>query len=205
MRRFVVNRFLALVATLLLASSAQVDASAPGDNAELVKLFTEDQGDRTPPDGKLTAEVDWAAVVPRDRAREKRVKELIAGDALKSGADYYHAAMVLQHAQAPDDFLLAHDLCVVAITKGEERAKWLAAASLDRFLTNIGRAQRFGTQFRSKDMEHPVTLMETDPSVPDSLRRALNVPTLAQAKQREIQLAREFEESRKVKTSPAPR
>ena len=188
----------------MLGASA-VAATPPQDNAELTKLFKEDQADRMPAAGKLSPSVDWSVVTPRDRAREKRVKELIAADALGTGRDYYHAAMVLQHAPTPDDYLLAHDLCVVAIARGEERAKWLAAASLDRFLTNIGRAQRFGTQFQSKDMDHPVTLMATDPSVPDSLRRALNVPTLDQAKEREAQFAREFEESRKARTNPASR
>ena len=151
----------------------------------------------------MTPSVDWSVVTPRDRAREKRVKELIDANALGTGADYYHAAMVLQHAPAPDDYLLAHDLCVVAVSKGEERAKWLAAASLDRFLMNIGRPQRFGTQFRSTDVAHPVTLVATDPSVSDSLRRALNVPPLAEAKEREAKFAREFEESRKASANPA--
>jgi hypothetical protein len=168
-------------------------------------LFTEDQADRMPPAGKLMPSVDWNAVGLRDSARQKRVKELIAADALATGTDYYHAAMVMQHSSAPDDYLLAHDLCVVAISKGEQRGKWLAAASLDRFLMNIGRAQRFGTQFRSTDMDHPVTLYTTDPGVPDSLRRALDVPTLADAKKREAEFAREFEEARKAKPTPAAR
>ena len=41
--------------------------------------------------------------------------------------------MILQHGGGPEDYLLAHELCVVAIGRGEER-KWLAAASEDRFL-----------------------------------------------------------------------
>jgi len=56
--------------------------------------------------------------------------------------------MILQHAEAPEDNLLAHELCVVAISKGNFEAKWLAAASEDRFLMRIDRPRRFGTQFR---------------------------------------------------------
>jgi hypothetical protein len=180
--------------------SPAADVPPEADNAELRSLFEADQGDRMPPPGKLTAvNIDWNAVTARDRVRERRVKELLAGDTLRTGADYFHAAMVLQHAPKPEDFLLAHDLCVVAIAKGNQNAKWLAAASLDRFLTNIGRPQRFGTQYFSKDLDHPVTLVATDPEVPDSLRRALNVPTLEQAKEREKQFAREFEERRAAK------
>src|SRR5262245_4013054 len=101
---------------------------AARDNEELARLFREDQDDR-----KATA-IDWSAVEPRDRKREARVKELYNDNRLQTGADHYHAAMVLQHGRAPEDYLLAHELCVVAVSKGEERARWLAAASQDRFL-----------------------------------------------------------------------
>ena len=154
------------------------------DNSELARLFQEDQADRTTKDDKP---IDWKAVEPRDKAREKRAKELYATSGLHTGADYYHVAMVLQHASAPEDYLLAHELCVVAISKGHEDAKWLAAASEDRFLMNIGRPQRFATQFRSVG-NSPMRLYETDQGVTDDLRRALNVPTLAQAKEREAKM-----------------
>jgi hypothetical protein len=103
----------------------------PQDDEELARMFKEDQSDRAPleKDGKP---IDWSVVAKRDEARLARVKELYAAGRLRTGADHYHAAMVLQHAQAPEDFLLAHELCVVAIGKGEERAKWLAAARQDR-------------------------------------------------------------------------
>jgi hypothetical protein len=93
--------------------------------------------------------------------------------------------MVLQHAPAPEDYLLAHELCIVGISKGEERAKWLAAASEDRFLMSIGRPQRFGTQYRKERPEAPFQLYQVDPGVTDELRRAFNVPSLAEAKARE--------------------
>ena len=154
------------------------------DNPELARLYQEDQSDRQPKDGKP---IDWKVVDPRDKEREKRVKELYSTNQLRTGADYYHVAMVLQHATTAEDYLLAHELCVVAISKGDERAKWLAAASEDRFLMQIGRPQRFATQFRSVG-NSPMRLYETDQGVTDELRRALNVPTLAQAKEREARM-----------------
>jgi hypothetical protein len=166
----------------ILAQSSP--ASVDKDNEELARLFQEDQADRAPKDGKP---IDWKVVEPRDKAREKRVKELYANNELHSGADYYHVAMVLQHASAPEDYLLAHELCVVAISKGDERAKWLAAASEDRFLMNIGRPQRFATKFRSVG-NSPMRLYDTDQGVTDELRRALNVPTLSQAREREAKM-----------------
>src|SRR5688572_29825013 len=124
------------------------------DNDELARLFREDQADRTPPEGKA---IDWAVVGPRDKARLARVKELYAQNRLQTGADYYHAAMLLQHGDAPEDYLLAHEFCVVAISRGKNDSgtRWLAAASEDRFLMNIGRPQRFATQYRSVGADSP--------------------------------------------------
>jgi len=167
--------------------SIWAQSSAPPvekNNEELVRLFREDQADRTSKDGKP---IDWNAVDARDKTREKRVKELYSNNQLHTGADYYHVAMVLQHASAPEDYLLAHELCVVAISKGDERAKWLAAASEDRFLMEIGRPQRFATQFRSVG-NSPMRLYEIDQGVTDELRRSLNVPSLAQARERETRM-----------------
>lgn len=202
--------FLAIAALMCAAAalSAQVSddpttqsAAAP-INGELKRLFEEDQADRTPAPGKS---IDWEAVGMRDEAREHRIKELLRAGVLQSGADYYHAAMILQHATEADDYLLAHDLCVVAISKGEQRARWLAAASLDRFLTAIGRQQRFGTQFVSRRSFHPPKLAPVDASVPDQLRRELNVPSLEEAKAKEAQMAKEFEDRRRTQQDAQPR
>jgi hypothetical protein len=157
------------------------------DNDELARLFREDQADRTPPEGKS---IDWAVVGPRDKARLARVKELYAQNRLQTGADYYHAAMLLQHGDAPEDYLLAHEFCVVAISRGKNDSgtRWLAAASEDRFLMNIGRPQRFATQYRSVGADSPMKLYTVDSSVTDELRRMFDAPSLAKAKEREAVL-----------------
>jgi hypothetical protein len=157
-------------------------APAAKDDEELARLFREDQADRK------AAKIDWAVVGPRDRKREARVKELYKGNRLRTGADCYHAAMVLQHGPAPEDYLLAHELCVVAVGKGEKRAAWLAAASEDRFLMSVGRPQRFGTQFRGDAPGGKIRLYKVDPGVTDDLRRAFGVPPLADAKAQEAKL-----------------
>jgi len=108
-----------------------------------------------------------------------------AADKLQTGAHPYHAAMVLPHASQPDDFLLAHEFCVVAISKGEERVNWLATATKDRSLMNVKRPQRFGAQSRSDKIGEPLRRYEVSPDVTDSLRRALNVPSLSEARKRE--------------------
>ena len=143
---------------------------------ELARLFAEDQADRT------TQPIEPGVVMSRDTARLARVKQLYHGQKLQSGLDYYHAAMVLQHSSTPEDFLLAHEFCIVAISKGVEQAKWLAAASEDRFLTSSGRLQRFGTQYRVEGPSGQWSLQAVSPEVEDSLRAALNVPPLSSAR-----------------------
>ena len=167
------------------AQAPATQTQASKDNEELARLYREDQADRTSSGGKP---IDWDAVEGRDKARLARVKELYAQNRLQTGADYFHTAMVLQHGGTPEDYLLAHELCVAAISKGNKEAKWLAAASEDRFLMTIGRPQRFATQYRSEGGDSPLKLYQVDSGVTDELRRAMDVPPLAKAKAKEAEL-----------------
>jgi hypothetical protein len=170
-----------------MQSSAQ---SATRDNEELTRIEQEDQSDRTPSAGKS---FDWSAVGQRDDARLARVKELYIQNKLQTGNDYFRAALILQHSLAPEDYLLAHELSVVALSKGKPNAgaldaRGMAAATEDRFLMSIGRPQRFGTQYRVEDENAPVRhykLYKTDSGMTDELRSLMNVPSLADAKARE--------------------
>jgi hypothetical protein len=172
-----------LVSNGKMPAASRIIAARIQDDGEVARLFKEDQDDRAPLE-KEGKPVDWSVVGKRDEARLARVKELYAAHRLRTGADYYHAAMVLQHAQVAEDFLLAHELCVAAIAQGEERAKWLAAASQDRYLMNIGRPQRFGTQYRTDGPGTAWYLYQTDTGVTDELRKAFNVQPLDKARER---------------------
>ena len=145
---------------------------------ELARLFKEDQSDRMP---QPPGQIDWSVVGPRDAVRLARVKQFYHGQVLQTGMDFYHAAMILQHAHMPEDFLLAHEFCVVAVSRGVEQAKWLAAASEDRFLMNMEQPQRFGTQYRIDGRDGRWSLYEVSAEVEDSLRSAFDVPSLFQA------------------------
>ncbi|PUA29403.1 MAG: hypothetical protein B0W54_02095 [Cellvibrio sp. 79] len=186
------NNLTILFIALVYFSSGSVTAE---DNSKALEtIFSEDQKDR-----KIMTSgqaYDWESIAYRDEEREKAVRELIEKGKLQTGEDYYHAAMILQHGTSPEDHLLAHDLCVVAISKGEEKAKWLAAASLDRFLIGIGRNQRYGTQFRSDRSFNPPRLVPIDKDVPDALRIEMNVPTLKEARKVEKQMIKSFNENR---------
>ena len=179
----VVGVVLSAVVSVGFGGRSSVGADeASADNPELAKLYDDDQNDRKPAGG---APIDWRVVGPRDREREARVKALYEAGGLKTGKDYQRAAMVLQHAGRPEDFLLAHEFCVVALAKGERGARWLAAAAEDRFLMNLDRPQRFGTQYRSSGPDDPVKLYRVGPGVTDALRSEMGVPSLAEARDRE--------------------
>jgi hypothetical protein len=133
---------------LLLSIGIRTYAAEPADSAELKQIYEADQKDREAAVGA----VDWKVVGPRDVARRKRVRELIDQDRLRTGKDYERAAMVFQHGDTPEDILFAHVLAVTALGKGDVGARWLAAASLDRYLHKLGKPQIFGTQFTTKDV-----------------------------------------------------
>jgi hypothetical protein len=119
------NRDATLLGAIIVAISAhrihpgsavpsQTPSASParGDNEEVKRLRDEDQGDRAP------TVIDWSVVTPRDRARLRRVRELFAADGLPTANDYLRSTLILQHGEAPDDFLLAHDFCVAAMVLG---------------------------------------------------------------------------------------
>jgi len=177
-RPFVLERF------ANAQSSAKVQDK---DNQELTRLMDEDQADRMPPAGKS---IDWKTVAARDESRLKRAKEIYSQNQLRTGNDYFNAALVLQHSNTPEDYLLAHELCVVAISK-RRGIESLAAASEDRFLMSIGRPQRFGTQYKSEGPNQPYRLYKIESGVTDELRRIMMVPSLAEAKAREPEMNKE--------------
>jgi hypothetical protein len=153
-------------------------------NAELSRLYDDDQADRQAAFGTI----DWSVVVPRDRARRKRVDEIVAAGGARAAADYYHAAMVYQHGDTPDEIQRAHDLAVKAVEldPSHDAAKWLAAAAEDRKLMYENKPQKWGTQFRHVDGGY--VLWKVDPSITDEQRDAWNVPPLADAEARVAQL-----------------
>jgi len=174
------------LALLLLFCACR--APAP-QRSEVSRICAEDQADRSPPPGQA---IDWTVVGPRDAARLARVKELYRSGALVTGKDFHDAALVLQHGPEPEDYLLAHELCVVAISKGELDALWLCAASEDRFLMNLDRPQRFATQYRSGGPDEPMSLYEVGDGVTDGLREAFRCPSLERARENEAKLRARF-------------
>ena len=169
-------RGLLLSCVLAAASpaSAQSDAVIPPDNVELAAMFDADQAARK------TDEIDWTALSKSDAQRRERVREMLDAGQLKTGKDYWHAAFIFQHGGRPDDYLLAHALAVRSLGLGYNRAEWIAAATLDRYLQSTDRSQIYGTQtVWTREDGLSKGAFDRD-LLTDDLREGARVPSLAE-------------------------
>ena len=157
----------AVVLLLLYAAHAQTASPTPtvpkmaDANPDVVQIAIQDQWDRgndmfggkqiAPPDrhGKSVAE--------RDEERQAAIRKLLSEGKLRSGTDFWLAALIFQHSSKSQDVMLAHILAVTATAKGSANGKWLSAATLDRYLWDVSQPQVFGTQFK-KDAQGKWTM-----------------------------------------------
>ena len=161
------------------APSAQSVTPVP-NNSEMEAIVAADQAPRA----QGGAVVNWSVVGPQDAVRRARTRALLDSGALTTGSDFYNAAIVFQHGEAAEDFMLAHTLAVIAAARGRSDAAWMAAVSLDRYLQAIGRPQIYGTQYRTPDRQNTTQEPYDRTSVSDALRQALGVATQAEQEAR---------------------
>jgi hypothetical protein len=158
----------------------------PDVNQELLRIVIEDQWDRgmdmfSGRQVKLPDSLDWNQIAKRDAERQVTVRTMLKAGLIQSGREYQFAALVFQHSEHPEDLQTAHLLASTAMAKGNQAARWLAAASFDRLLWNMNRPQVFGTQFKQDSHTRAWTM---DPyereSVSDALRAAWCVVGVAE-------------------------
>jgi hypothetical protein len=177
---------LLLPVAVLVAAPLPAQESADTSNAELREIFEQDQAARSP--GGNLSQSD-------DEARIKRVLELIAAGEVSTPEDRFRAAVVLQHtprtwcegkltSQGTDNYLLAHFLAREAFDNGVERAGWLSAAAIDRYLVSSGKPQKYGTQRSLNRETGKMELDPIDPATTDEERAALGVPPLKEILER---------------------
>ncbi len=118
------------------------------DNLRVEELHNADQKDREKP---YSSSKDVEALKLRDLARRTEVQELMGRGEINTQNDLYRAAVVFLHGAEPKDFLTAHRLAAIAAIQGHRGARWLVAASLDRFLMSVALPQIYGTQFERDD------------------------------------------------------
>ena len=120
-----------------------IESEPVENNRELEEIYEADQKDRE----NWRNGVKWEAVKPRDDARRARIRELSVKGLLKTAGDYFHAAMIFQHGNKPEDFEIAMSLVKKSMKLGSEDGKQLLPKAEDRYLLSIGKAQIWGTQY----------------------------------------------------------
>jgi len=172
-RRFAVH-------AALLISLSITSTEARGQNLLLRELAKEDQDSRT---GKN--------VVRTDAERVKIVLAQIGQGALKIPEDNFNAALVLQHTGltfcekrlvgvSPDNYLLAHYLSNSAFEAGYKDARYLVAASIDRYLSFTEGYQKYGTQRLPNQETEKEEWVPIDRKTSDSERAKYRVPPLSE-------------------------
>ena len=166
----------ALLALAVAAGTpAFAQTSEPIDNPEVAAMFASDQAERQ-------GEIDWIEVSRKDAERRARTRALLDAGQIRTANDFYGAAFIFQHGGEPESYLLAHALAVRALALGHDKAEWIAAATLDRYLQSIARDQIYGTQYSMSPSE-PASQGRYDPDfLPDSIRTASGVEELAEQK-----------------------
>jgi len=145
------------------------------DNLKLEEIFNADQKER----GQVLSTAEAVeALRLGDLARRKEVQELMGRGEVNTAVDLYRAGVVFLHGSDPKDFLTAHRLSTMASLLGHRAARWLAAASLDRFLMSIGLPQVYGTQFERNEEEnrYQLRLPIDDSTVLHFEKRFFDVP-----------------------------
>lgn len=90
-------------------------------------------------------------------ARIEKVRKTLAASQLYSGHDYLSAAVLLHQSERTSDQLLAHDLAVIAVAKGQGHAAFpMIGRSLDAYSRLIEEPERYGstTGKPAKDVPH---------------------------------------------------
>ncbi len=163
----------------------------PSINAELQQLFQADQNARKNHPSFGTPEYD--AFCTRDAQRRQRVTEIIAAGEAHAPEDFYYAALVLHHGGDTDEIRRAHTLAQQAAEMSYQPARWLTAATLDRWLMVQGKPQKYGTQIVPDGGRYRV--WDVEPATRDSERAQWDVRPLEQQIRRAATLS---------KTEPIP-
>jgi hypothetical protein len=182
---------LALCAVALVVQSSALNAQTPSGTPKTVhQIFVEDQDDSHGPNGPRFTEEQYHQ---RVKGREVTLREMLASGEIKTGDDFTDAATIFQHGNPAEDCLFALILAMEAMARGRAAARWIAAATLDRYLQFTEHPQVFGTQYIT-DPHVPLRVQPSGLPLPfgrtlapyndgflsDSMRTDFCVPILAQ-------------------------
>ncbi len=152
----------------------QVEKKESPITGKLKEIVDEDRSMRQNPN------ISARELALADAGHRRVVYELLSQSVITEPEDLYRAALILYHSQpgaCPETYLLAHYLANEAVNKGYDEARYLAAASLDRYLVASGVPQRYGTQYTTEG-KRGYRLLPYDSSTTDEERALWNVPPL---------------------------
>jgi hypothetical protein len=178
------------IAALTFISVGLVAQTAPAAPAvsRVHQLEIEDQSENP---GNISADEYYR----HGDSRRAEVRSLLAQGKLLSGEDFSDAALIFQHGLTTEDFLFAHILAVEGLMRGASADKWIAAATLDRYLQSSNQPQVFGTQYTGEKAAGNAPKPQVDPHVlniqrtqqpynpnllPDAVRQDFCVPDVTQ-------------------------
>lgn len=165
---------------VFLLFSSLTAFSQTNDNAELQKMYNEDQSSRK------VKNIDWTVLSKQDSLRQVRVNELIKEGKIITGKDYYHSAMIFQHGNDTIASGMAVKQMKKAIELDTTINKWLLAAAIDRDLMRRDEPQIYGTQYVKMGQNAKWERYKIDTTqVTDQERKYYDVETLAQQKIKE--------------------
>lgn len=144
----------------------------PAISLRMAQLFAADQAARQLPVR------DAHTLNTEDAARRVEVLEYIRNGQIHTGRDLVYAAFIFQHGDCSAHYQFANRLAQIALDAGNSDARWIYAATIDRYLMSIGEPQRFGTQYTWVDgayQRYPV-----DPATTDAEREQYDVPPLSE-------------------------
>src|SRR5215213_5366037 len=145
-------------------------------NDELASLFREDKQERI--NQPKVNNPEYKTMRARDLQRRERVMAIAAGDGLQTAEDYYHAAHIMNHGDTVEDARNAHFFALRSSELGYRPARWLTAASYDRWQMYQGKPQKYGTNYVYDGQKD--RLWDVDPETTDEERAEWDVPPLAE-------------------------
>jgi len=182
---------LALPAAVLTLGSIELSPQSAQTKAAVSRVHQLEIEDQSENPGNISPEEYYR----HGDSRRAEIRKLLEEGKITSGEDFADAALIFQHGQTPEEFLFAHVLAVEALIRGGSADKWIAAATLDRYLHAVNQPQVFGTQYPADKAAGSTPKPQVDPRVwnvqrtqqpydakllPDAVRRDFCVPDVSQ-------------------------
>ena len=118
------------------------ESDEPAISLRMSVLITSDQTAR-----RIPSLGNFINIDEEDRQRRIKVLGFIQQGQIHSPRNLVYSAYIFQHGDCPAHYLFGNRLAEIAMQADYQDAKWIYAASMDRYLMHIGENQKYGTQY----------------------------------------------------------